>query len=57
MEGATHFDIVTEGELTSAQRLRIENIVNAMTKEPDFKGITSFYLNGEYIGGRPNDRG
>lgn len=48
-----HLDITTDFAVTQDQKDRLTELAN----HDDFKTDVSFYLNGDYIGGRPNDRG
>jgi len=52
MAAVKHLDITTDGEVTAAQK----NGIIAMAATPTFSTVC-VYLNSEYIGGRPNDRG
>lgn len=56
MDPFTHLDVNSTGELTAKQHLKIKNALLALATNSDFEDV-SFYINSEYIGGRPNDRG
>ena len=52
----THLDVNLAGTETPTQYAAIKQQIFALISNPLFSG-TSFYLKGQYIGGRPNDRG
>jgi len=52
MAAAKHLDITSDGDVTPAQK----NALISMANTPTFSTV-SVYLNGYFIGGRPNDRG
>jgi len=53
---ATHLDLNSTGTLNSFQIAKLQTALQALAEDKDFSGI-SFYLNSDFIGGRPNDRG
>lgn len=53
--GVTHVDVTTTGGLTTDQTTKLKEALQELSKDSDFAGA-SFYLNTDYIGGRPNDR-
>lgn len=56
MNDLTHLDLNGTGTLNAAQEAKLRTALQVLSKDKDFEG-TSFYLNNEFIGGRPNDRG
>lgn len=56
MNNLSHLDVNTTGYLTTAQSTKIKAELLKLAEDTDFADV-SFYLNLDYIGGRPNDRG
>lgn len=56
MDPVSHIDINTTGELDETQDTSILAAISGLINKVEFADV-SFYLNGKYIGGRPNDRG
>lgn len=56
MDPFTHLDVEPTGDLSSEQHGILKNTLLSLAEKSEFEGV-SFYLKGEYIGGRPNDRG
>jgi len=52
MAAAKHLDITSDGDVTAAQKSALIALANTSA----FSTV-SVYLNSEFIGGRPNDRG
>lgn len=51
----THLDTNSTGVLTTSQTNKLKNTLRKLATDSEFSGV-SFYINLEYIGGRPNDR-
>jgi hypothetical protein len=56
MDPFTHLDVEPTGDLSPEQHGILKNTLLSLSEKPEFEGV-SFYLNGEYIGGRRDDRG
>lgn len=52
---ASHLDTNSTGFLTTSQSNKLKNVLRKLALDSEFSGV-SFYVNLEYIGGRPNDR-
>lgn len=52
----THLDFESTGGIDSEQETALKAAIANLIANERFEDV-SFYLNGDYIGGRPNDRG